>query len=536
MSAIGTQAEDMTAVESKVEGMAEEATLETPLLIGNEGNAPNDQNAKQTGHQDFRLFPSSVKFLVWNEFCERFSFYGMRTILALFLLEVLRFTETEATEVVHLFIVACYATPVLGALLSDCYLGKYSTILYLSLLYSLGNWAMAFAAVPSPNESSSFALWCTIVALALIALGTGGIKPCVAAFGGDQIEWSLPDGDAKNRLRRKFFSLYYFAINAGSFISTILTPVLRQDISYAFAFAVPALLMIFAVFIFWLGHKTYVDRPPEGNVLPVVSKVTLDAVRLRKGSSIDDETEKGTPSKHRHWLDAAKLKHDGEVVEDVKSLFQVLIVLLPAPIFWSLFDQQSSKWVFQARGMNGQVSWLGGIVIQPDQMQAMNPVLILLLIPLFDQVIYPSLERLGFSLRPIRRMLIGMLLGSLAFLLSGLLQLAIDSTTSMNSDDGKMVSVLWQIPQYVLITSGEVLFSITGLEFAYSQAPHSMKSVVQSVWLLTVAAGNLVTVVIVAIIGDRLSKANEFFFFAGGCVFAMLLMMWLGSSFKYRAT
>lgn len=549
-------------MDAKTDGDVEEnSLLEKPLLTnGDDGEevTVKKHDRKPSVFQDFRLFPSSVKYLVWNEFCERFSFYGMRTILALFLLDRVRLSETQATEVVHLFIVACYATPVMGALLSDCYLGKYSTILYLSLLYSLGNWVMAFAAVPSANEASMFPLLCTMLALGLIAFGTGGIKPCVAAFGGDQIEWSMPDGEVKDRLRRKFFSLYYFAINAGSFISTILTPVLREDMSYAIAFAVPALLMMFAVFIFWLGRKSYIDRPPEGNVFPVVGRVTVDAFRLRKGTNAADvETQKGNLAIPKHWLDVAKLKHDADVVEDVKTLLQVLIVLLPAPLFWALFDQQSSKWVFQAREMDGHVSWLGGLVIQADQMQAMNPVLILLMIPFFDQVVYPSLEKAGLSLRPVQRMLTGMLLGALAFLMSGLLQLAIDSSASTNTDfqspaslaisagisnalvlasEGKQVSILWQIPQYVLVTAGEIMFSITGLEFAYSQAPNSMKSVVQSFWLLTVAAGNLVTVVIVAMIGGRLTKANEFFFFSGGCAFAMLLMMWLGSSFKYRNT
>ena len=229
---------------------------------------------------------------------------------------------------------------------------------------------MALAAMPPSDQASVFTLYCTVIALGFIAFGTGGIKPCVSAFGGDQIEWSMPDGEDKDRVRRKFFSLYYFAINAGAFISTILTPILREDMSYAVAFAVPAFLMIFAVFIFWLGRKTYIDRPPEGNIFPIVSLVTTDAFQLRKYVNTSDmEASKGSSVAEKHWLDAAKLKHDDDVVEDVKMLFQVLVVLLPAPLFWALSDQQSSKWVFQAREMDGCLPWLGGLVIQPDQMQ-----------------------------------------------------------------------------------------------------------------------------------------------------------------------
>eukprot|EP01018_Ginkgo_biloba_P009897 Gb_09365 [translate_table: standard] len=526
---------------------------------------------------DFRLFPASIKYLVWNEFCERFSFYGMKTILALFLLERLGLTEVESTESVHLFIVVCYATPVFGAIISDTVLGKYHTVFYLSLLYAFGNWIMSAAAVPGldpvSHKASNFAVWGTAAGLLLIATGTGGIKPCVAAFGGDQIEYSLPEGHIKNRLRMRFFSLYYFAINAGSFVSTVLTPVLRADLSYAVAFGVPAVLMIVAVFIFWLGHGTYIDRPPMGNVFSTVAKVIIDSIRLRKtytSRTIDvTQTKVGINGKvvsiiaadgrnTFHWLDPAKLSHGSQDVEDVKALLHVLFLLLPAPLFWSLFDQQSSKWVFQARQMSGYVPWLGNLVIQPDQMQALNPVLILILIPLFDQFLYPSLEKHRVSLKPIRRMIVGMLLCAIAFLISGVVQIFIDGITSSGRSGSSAVirstpeqvigtekisglvtgptqiSMLWQIPQYVVMTTGEVLFSVTGLEFAYSQAPHSMKSVIQSAWLSTVAAGNLVTVALVAIIGNSLSRSNTFFFFAGGCIVAMLLMVWVSANFKYR--
>lgn len=216
------------------------------------------------------------------------------------------------------------------------------------------------------------------------------------------------------------------------------------------------------------------------------------------------------------------------------------------------------------------------------------------MIPLFDLLIYPFFEKRGFSLRPISRMVTGMILCALAFLLSGLLQQAIDAQGSSNQP----LSMLWQIPQYVIMTAGEIMFSITGLEFAYSQAPDSMKAVVQAAWLFTVSAGkahtilalliaiwplrlswsmsifififfqvsrylyphwlwwsspllpaqksynshwwlgnagNFVTVALVAIIGNSLSKANEFYVFAAGCFSAMLCLLWLGASFQYRS-
>ncbi|CAM6016303.1 unnamed protein product [Sphagnum balticum] len=407
----------------------------------------------------FSAFPSSIKYLVWIEFCERFSFFSMKSILALYFLEHLHLSENESTESVHLFIVACFATPLLGAFLGDCKWGKYRTILYLSVVYCIGNWVLALAATPKPGLSTKTTVfWYTAGGLALIALGTGGIKPCAVAFGGDQIQYTLLDGPTRDRLHHQFFSIYYFAMSAGALISTILTPILRTCVSYSAAFALPAALMMCSLLIFWSGWHGYIDRLPEGNVFGEVGAVVIDAVKLR--------------------------------------------------------------------GRAGQ-----GEKFVPSTLQALHPVLILAMIPLFDQVIYPFLEKQQVLLQPVLRILYGMMLGSLAFLLSGLLQNAMDHVASTEAPP---LSILWQIPQFVAISTADIMVSITFLEFAYSQAPDSMKSVIQAAWLFSIAAGNLVMVLLVAIIGNCLSRANEFFFFAFVCGVGTLLLLWGGSQFVYK--
>ncbi|KAH9310599.1 hypothetical protein KI387_025634, partial [Taxus chinensis] len=522
------------------------------------------QQASMGVLRDWRLFPPAIKFIFWNEFCERFSFYGLKAILALFLSDRLGLSELKSTEMLHLFTMACYGTPVLGAIMSDAFLGKYRTILSLSLLYAVGNWVMSLAAIPDldleTKRASNHAILGTATGLVLIAIGTGGIKPCVAAFGGDQIEFSMPNGHTKQRLQMVFFSLFYFAINVGSFLSMILTPLLRSNISYAAAFGMPALLMVFAVFIFWAGRGNYMDRGAVGSVFSTVGRVIVDAVRPKKGNS--GYGYEPVNSSDSHWLDSAKLNNSADEVEDVKALLRLIVFLLPASMFWCLFGQKASVWVFQARQMNGRVSWLGNLIIRPDQMQALDPLLILIFIPLFSQIIYPFFEKYGNDLKPMKRMVLGMFLCSLAFFMSGLLQLVIDKRATSGSIGSfsnllpesdpdnrihhgsfnttyaigrtKQLSILWQVPQYIILTAAEVLFSVTGLEFAYSQAPVSMKSVVQAVWLLTTAAGDFITLLLVGVIGDKLSKANRSFLFAVGGVIAMGFMMWASTSFKYR--
>eukprot|EP00253_Pinus_taeda_P024000 PITA_24000 len=468
---------------------------------------PEEPPHSSSALESLSLFPPSIKFIFWNEFWDRFSFHGLKAILPLFLSEHLSLSQVRATEMFHLFTMSCYATPMLGAVISDTLLGKYRTILYLSLLYAMGNCVMSMAAIPGPDPEAhkalNYSMWSTAMGLLFIAVGTGGIKPCVSAFGGDQIEFSMPDGQTKERVRRIFFSAFFFATNVGAFLSMIFTPLLRANLSYAVAFGIPALLMGLSIIIFWSGRGAYVDRRAVGSFYPSFIKIIISAVRLRKKESgyVNYEQVNCRGGSSSHWLDAAKLSCGAQEVDNVKAIIRVIVFLLPAPLFWCLYGQKASTWVFQAKQMNGHVSWLGNIVIRPDQMQALDPLLVLVFVPLFDQVMYPFLEKHGVAMKATKRLILGMLLASVAFFTSGLLQLAIDkrittgSITSYNNtfsdskpknkyhmglfdiaytnEKEKQISILWQVPQYVILTAAEVIFMVTGLEFSYSQASFS---------------------------------------------------------------
>lgn len=249
-------------------------------------------------------------------------------------------------------------------------------------------------------------------------MGTGGIKPCVSAFGGDQFH--LPE---QARQLARFFSLFYFAINAGSMISTSLTPILRQDVHcfgerdcFSVAFGVPAILMLLSVVIFIAGKRLYILKPPAGNMIFGVSKCIVNALSGWKNE------RKSNPRKH--WLDYAEPTCGSKMVSDTKTLMKILVLYLPFPVFWALFDQQGSRWTFQATRMNGELS---GYVIKPDQMQVVNPLLILGFIPLFDWFLYPLLAKFGIR-RPLQKLTMGGLLAALAFVLSGLVELKINAT------------------------------------------------------------------------------------------------------------
>ena len=360
----------------------------------------------------------------------------MKAVLAVFMANYLHLmdgtpgaamSEAEATEKYHLFNVAVYATPILGALLSDLFLGKYRTIILLSLVYCAGH--AALAVMGSAGNSP----WWLFAGLALVSLGSGGIKPCVSAHVGDQF------GSLNARLLPRVFNWFYFSINIGAFVSMLLTPWLLEWYGPHWAFGVPGVLMALATFVFWLGRHRFIHVPAGGKNFI------------------------------REFFSPAGLP--------------VLLKLLPlyafVAVFWALFDQTGSTWIFQAEEMDRRflgMTWL------PSQIQSINSVFVLTFIPLFAYVLYPAIDRV-WKLTALRKIGLGLFVMAASFALVAWIQKDIDA--------GQRPNIGWQILAYALLTASEVMVSIVALELAYTQAPRTMKSLVMCYYLLAVAAGNL---------------------------------------------
>jgi POT family proton-dependent oligopeptide transporter len=453
-----------------------------------------------TDKPDQAKMPSQIPYIIASEGCERFSFYGMRNILTSFLITSLLLSMPEnlragmAKEVFHTFVIGVYFFPLLGGWLADRYFGKYNTVLWLSLVYCAGH---AFLAMFEDNRNGFF------TGLFLIALGSGGIKPLVSSFIGDQF-------DQSNRsLAQKVFDGFYWIINFGSFFASLLMPFFLKQFGASIAFGIPGILMFIATVIFWLGRKRYVHVAPSaknphsflnvvrtslmaeaagqgrtglflaitGAVLAVagffipnisvVAKLCLALVLILGFGGVGAWLQ----------LERARGTHPDEAVDGVRAVLRLLVVFALVTPFWSLFDQKASTWVLQADQMT-KPSWF-----QSSQMQALNPLLVMLLIPFNNLVLYPMLKRMGVELTALRRMGLGIAFSGIAWIVVGFMQLAIDG--------GNALSITWQILPYALLTFGEVLVSATGLEFAYSQAPLAMKGVIMSFWSLSVTIGNL---------------------------------------------
>jgi POT family proton-dependent oligopeptide transporter len=404
--------------------------------------------------------PRGGPYILANEAFERFSFYGARCILVLFMTQYLTgaggalavMPETSAKKYFHLFVAAVYFTPLMGALLCDIFLGKFKTIIIFASVNCIGLLFLVF-------DQSRVGL---AAALFLVAIGSGAMKPCVSANVGDQF------GKSNLYKMQKFYAWFYFSINFGSTFSTFLVPILLNKYGPRIAFAVPSVAMILATAAFWLGKWKYVHVPPGG--IKFVKEVFSG--------------------------------------EGLRALAKLCIIYVFVAMFWALWDQIDSAWILQAERMNRQ--WLGHEWLSA-QIVTVNPLFIMLLIPVFSYVIYPAIGKI-FPLTALRKISIGFFVTVCAFSIAALIQVRIDR--------GATPSIGWQILAHLILAASEVMVSITCLLFSYTQAPKKMKSFVMSVFFLSITLGDLFTAGVNWFIENedgstKLEGAAYFWFFAG---------------------
>jgi proton-dependent oligopeptide transporter, POT family len=444
--------------------------------------------------------PRSTWFIVTTEACERFSFYGMTSILTLYLQYQMGLGADAAKERVHLFNAGVYYLPLLGGFLADKYFGRYRTILFLSLFYCLGHGALALF------EGKEAGIY---FGLALIAMGAGGIKPCVSAFVADQFETLDERGLAK------IYGIFYWAVNVGAALSMAIIPAVApqwengvktaEHWGYSWAFGIPGIFMAIAAIVFWLGSPLYVKRRADANSTKTISPE--------------------------------------ERASDWKTLLRIAVVLSPIIIFWALFYQLNTSWVQQGDTMLRHD--ILGYTVDGQRMQAASGLFILVLVPFMIVVGYPLMRKIGLPTTPIAKITFGMLVTAFAFCISAMLQNYLDR--------GEKLSVLWQLLPYLPLEIGEVMVSVTGLEFAYANAPARMKSMVMGVWFGITGTGNLSVAILTHLIGTttvnsdgslgvpndgkpfHLTSAEQFYFYAGmmfvgALVFIVLSKILMGKS------
>jgi POT family proton-dependent oligopeptide transporter len=411
-----------------------------------------------------KKMPAGMPVILTTEASERFAFYGMSSILVVFMTRYLMgpggkldvMADESAKAWFHYFTAAAYFMPLIGAIISDVWLGKFKTIILFSLVFCVG-----FVFLVSDQTRLGLT-----AGLILIATASGVIKPCLSANVGDQF------GTSNKHLIERFYGWFYFSVNLGACVSMFVCPILLDKYGARIGFGVPGVFMLIATATYWLGRYKLVHIPPAGK------------------------------SGFRGTLNR----------QEARTLGKLCIIFLFVSMFFALFYQSESAWVLQAGKMN--LRWLG-INWLPAQMQSANPFLVMILIPMFSYLIYPALNRLG-TMTPLRRIGIGMFLTAGSFLVPVWIEIQIKN--------GGQPCIGWQFLAYIFLTGAEVMVSITALEFAYTQAPKKLKSIIQSINLLSISLGNVFAAVVNNIIKNedgtsKLPGASYYWFF----VIAMLV-------------
>jgi len=516
------------------------------------------------------LSPRVLSILIM-EAAERFAYYGFRAVLVLYFVNHLHYSKTVAISLYAYTSFFAYFTPLIGAVIADVYLGLYRTILVFGVFYVVGLFVLTNAAyLPEHNKNSQYI---SFIGLFLIGIGTGGIKPCVSAFGAEQIQDAYEKGEKKDEeedhvteqesetitttnavvigaiknsssdvLVQQFYSWFYFCINLGSVLSFAIIPSIRAHFGYGAAFLVPSVFIVFAMLCFLSKRNEYSITKP----IPVISPSTQQNSSVPNNHGLNQDVSSShvtpsllstfqilfilikaqcaeamkrgccknpnrntssNPSRHEYGVltysmsdnqttDSTTIhlqtNYSSQQIEDAKAILRIIPVFIFLPLFWMLYDQNSSVWTLQATHLNLYF-------LQAEQLGILNPILIMIFIPFFDGIVYPYAVRKGWNTSHLRRMVVGMFLLAVAFFASAMLQRAIHKT---EEEDRTKISVLWIVPQYVLLSVAEILVSVTSLEFAYSYAPSSMKALIMAMNLVTVSVGDLLAGVLYTVLKD----------------------------------
>ncbi|KAL2557693.1 Protein NRT1/PTR FAMILY 8.3 [Forsythia ovata] len=579
-------------------------THEEERLLLEEGLVENERSTLYTGDGSVDVKGNPVlkrntgnwracPFILGTECCERLAYYGIATNLVSYLTKKLHEGNVSAARNVTTWQGTCYLTPLIGAVLADAYWGKYWTIAVFSTIYFIGMCTLTLSAsVPAfkPPEcvdsicpSATPAQYAVFFfGLYLIALGTGGIKPCVSSFGADQFD----DTDPEERVKKgSFFNWFYFSINIGAFISSSFIVWIQDNAGWGLGFGIPAAFMAIAIISFFSGTPLYRFQKPGGSPITRMCQVLAaschkwnlaapsDSSLLYetsdKGSAIEgsrkllhtdelkcldkaaviSEAESKTGDFSNHWKLCTVTQ-----IEELKILIRMFPIWATGIVFSAVYAQMSTMFVEQGMVMD---TTIGSFTIPAASLSTFDVISVIFWVPVYDKVLVPIARKLtgkerGFS--ELQRMGIGLFISVFCMASAAVVEIKRLNLARelglVDEDVAVPLSIFWQIPQYFLLGAAEVFTFIGQLEFFYDQSPDAMRSLCSALSLLTNSLGNYLSSFILTVvtsittrggrpgwIPDNLNKGHLDYFFwllAGLSFFNMVIYVFCAKIFKSK--
>ncbi|KAI4342489.1 hypothetical protein MLD38_027116 [Melastoma candidum] len=532
----------------------------------------------------------ACRFILGNECCERLAYYGMGTNLVNYMIMKLGMGNVAGSKAVNDWSGTCYVTPLIGAFLADSYLGRYWTIATFSIIYVLGMALLTLSAsVPGLKPScegdvchaTKSQIAACFAALYLIALGTGGIKPCVSSFGADQFD---DNDEYEKKKKSSFFNWFYLSINVGALIASSVLVWIQMNVGWGWGFGVPAVAMAIAVVFFFSGTKLYRLQRPGGSPFTRIFQVVVASIRKMKVEVPSDKSLLYETADHESNIKGSrKLEHTDKFrfldkaavetpednlkenpdswrlctvtqVEELKTIVRLLPILASGIIFAAVYAQMNTVFVLQGNTMDQHIG--PKFQIPAASLSLFDTLSVVFWVPIYDRIIVPYARRFtgherGFT--QLQRIGIGLVISTFSMVVAGILEVArLDYVKKHNLYDEPVIpmSIFWQAPQYFLIGCAEVFTFIGQNEFFYDQAPDAMRSLCSALSLTTVALGNYLSSALMTVVqkvttrdgspgwvSDNLNRSHLDYFYWLLAILSTLnffLYLWISKWYTYK--
>ncbi|XP_057816586.1 protein NRT1/ PTR FAMILY 8.1 isoform X1 [Cryptomeria japonica] len=522
----------------------------------------SDDDYTQDGSMDLHGNPSvksktgnwkACPFILGNECSERLAYYGMSSNMSVYFTTKFHFGNAAATKANSNWSGTCYITPLIGAFLADSYLGRYWTIVIFSIVYFVGMTLLTISAsVPKLKPPCKDGVDCHVstaqlgvffLSLYLIALGTGGIKPCVSSFGADQFDET---DEAEKKKKSSFFNWFYFSINIGALVASSVLVYIQVHVGWGIGFGIPAVAMGIAICSFLIGTRLYRHQKPGGSPLTRIVQVIVASFRkwnekvpeeksllyeVQDNESVIEGSRKLAHTDTLLFFDKAAIEtpsdknHSGPIspwrlctvtqVEELKSIIRLLPIWATGIVFAAVYSQMSNLFVLLGLVMNYHMG--PHFEIPSASLSIFDTLSVILWVPIYDRLIVPTARKYtghqrGFT--QLQRMGIGLVISIFSMVVAAIVEikrLDMAKEHKFYKNDKQIVdmSIFWQIPQYFLIGAAEVFTFIGQLEFFYDQAPDAMRSLCSALSLTTVALGSYLSSLLVTIVGSITTRHGK---------------------------
>ncbi|CAL5212097.1 unnamed protein product [Lathyrus oleraceus] len=482
----------------------------------------------------------SAWFIIGVEVAERISFYGIQGNLISYLTGPLNESIAIAAKNVNVWVGTASLLPLLGAFVADSFLGRYRTIILASLIYIMGLVLLTLSAMlPSLTKSkcqvdSKFIL-CSqhsqvilfFISLYLVAIGQGGHKPCVQAFGADQFDEQHPK---EHRARSSFFNWWYFTVLAGCTLIISILNYIQDNYSWVVGFGIPCIVMTIGLLVFLCGTKTYRFNIKDNDKSPFlrIGRVFTAAIRnwrnTLSNTSIDDGMLLRQGSEPFSFLNKALLTPKGSKegntcslveVEEAKAMLRLVPIWTTSLVYGIVFAQVFTFFTKQGKSMKRTI--FPGFDIPPASLQSINGIAIILFNPIYDRIFVPAARAITgkpSGITMLQRIGTGIFLSIFTMLIAVFVEnkrLRIAQEYGLIDDPNATVpmSLWWLIPQYSLLGVSEV-FTMVGLqEFFYDQVPNELRSMGLALYLSIVGVGSFLSGFLISLIENLSGKDGD---------------------------